>query len=448
MRRVSSWIATSSTLLAAFAAGCKGGPGGPRVTEDYFFPAPPDLPRVQYVRSFNGSVDFDERRPLLEYLAGTEDTTEYEVRKAFSVATWRGKIYVTDSFGLQGLNIFDLDRRRFYILGREPGPGVLRKPIHVFVDEGGLKYVSDLQRRQVVVYGADDAYLRAYGDGKSFLPVACVAHGKEVYVLDIQKDVVAAGASEAPPAGAAGAEDPTGAEDAGPEEVRRDQIVVLDKESGRPLRRIGKHGFDREGFAFASFLTVDRLGNLYVSDFLNHRIVKLDPQGNVLLAFGRHGDRAGDFAQMKGIALDRDGLIYVVDAAFQAVQTFDNAGTPLFAMGGPRAPQGPMDLPAGIWIDHHNLERFRDLYAPDFEPEYLILVANQLSARHRIAVYAYGKRKGLDYPPEDEVVTLDRKPPKALWKLPVFGPEPPAKPPPAATAPRRPQAPAGPAVPR
>jgi hypothetical protein len=383
-------------------AGCAAAIVRPEITDEHFFPAPPDLPRVQFVRSFNGSPDFVEENRFLDYLAGAKPEPRYEIAKPFSVAAWKGRIYVTDSFGPQSLNVFDLEHGRFVVLGKEPGREQLKKPIHVSVDDAGFKFVSDRERRQVVVYGPDDAYARVYGDGVSFVPVSCVARGREVYVLDVMEDRVAPEIAGA-----------------GYTKVRRDQILVLDRDTGRPLRRIGGHGSGEEGFSFASFLAIDSRGDLYVADCLNYRIVKLDAAGNVLAAFGRQGDRAGDFAQMKGIAVDPQGLIWVVDAAFQAVQVFDNAGRPLFAFGGPRAPQGAMDLPAGIWIDTHNLEYFRDLYHPDFEPEYLVLVANQLSPRHRVAVYAYGRRKGVEYPGAGEIRTLEAAPRQALWTLAV-----------------------------
>lgn len=407
MKRFYLLLLLALALLAS-APGCGVRSQGARgVTEDYFFPRAPDPQRVQFLRSYAGSADFKQSHPLLEYLAGAEDTPEYEIEKPFSVAATKGRIYSTDSFGLQGVNVLDLENRRFYVLGKTKGPGELKKPIHIFADPEGFKYVSDLNRRQVCLFGPDETYIRAYGDGASFVPVSCVAFGKEVYILDMQKDTLLSTTPEGEP-----------------EEVRRDQILVLDKETGKPLRRIGRHGSDREGFAFASFLAVDRLGYLYVADFLNHRVVKLDSRGNVLLTFGRHGDRAGDFSKMKGIALDRKGLIYVVDAAFQAVQVFDNSGQALFAMGGPDAPVGAMDLPAGIWIDYDNLDRFRDLYAPDFTPEYLIIVANQLSPQNKVAVYAYGKRQGAEYPSEEKIVTLESQPAKPLWQLPVLPGEP------------------------
>lgn len=404
-RRFVTWFILACSLAALY--GCGGGSANVRnVTEDFFFPARPDVPRIQFLRSFNSSADIQPRQALLDYLAGVEDPSEYTIRKPFSVASWKGRLYVTDSFGIQGVNVFDLAQSRFYVLGQTPGPGELKKPINVFVDDEGFKYVSDLLKRQVLVYGPDDVFVRSYGDGSSFLPVACVTDGNEIFILDIAKDRVKSDAT-------AGEWD----------EVRRDQILVLDRRSGRPLRRIGQHGSDRQGFSFATFLAIDRLGHIYVVDSQNHRVVKMDREGRVLTAFGRHGDRAGDFAHMKGVAVDRSGLIYVVDAAFQAVQAFDNAGLPLFAMGGPRAPQGPMDLPAGIWIDYHNVDYFKKYYADDFVPEYVIYVANQLSPRHRIGVYAYGRRKGIDYPSEDEIATLDNQGDGAPWQMPVFPPE-------------------------
>lgn len=388
-------------LLGIFAAGCGGG-GGLQVSEDHFFPLPPDPPRVQFLRSFNGSMDMKGGADWLDYLAGAEKAPEYVLTKPFSVATWKGRIYVTDSYGVQAVNVFDLENERFYVLGAREGIAKIKKPIHIFIDEAGYKYISDLMRKQVVVYGPDDRYVRAYGNGRTFLPVAAAAYGSEVYVLDGAKDEVE---SDIP------GQDPF--------EVRRDQVLVLDKVSGRELRRIGRHEKGKNGFCFAGSLTVDRKGNLYVSDSQNYRVVKMDSQGNVTCAFGVQGRSAGQFAFMKGIAVDRNGLIYVVDAGFQAVQVFDNAGNPLFAMGGPRAPVGALRLPAGICVDYHNLEYFLDLYSDDFIPDYLVMVVNQYSSRNRLGVYAYGKRVGFEYPSEQEVVTLEEASSEPLWRMDV-----------------------------
>ncbi len=389
-------------LAALAASGCAAPAAVPEVTGENFFPAPPELPRVQFLRNFQGSVDFEERQPFVEYLAGAEDPSRYEVYKPFSVACTKGRLYVTDSFGLQALTVFDFESRRFYVLGKKVGAGHLRKPISVFVDDAGFKYVCDIGLQAVIVYGPDDEYVRTYGDGRSFSPIATVVVGDEVFVLDVRKDTIEA-------------EDP----DEEPWEERRDQILVLDRETGTPLRRIGGHGSGEQGFSYASFLAVDRLGNIYVSDYYNYRVVKMDREGNVLAAFGRQGRWPGDFAHMKGLDVDPQGLVYVVDAAFQLVQVFDNGGRPLFPFGGARAPKGAMNLPAGVCIDPYNVEYFQDWLGQDFEAEYLVWVTSQIGSGGKIHLYAYGKRKGGTYPSEAELVRLDDAPTEPLWRMPV-----------------------------
>ena len=53
---------------------------------------------------------------------------------------------------------------------------------------------------------------------------------------------------------------------------------------------------------------------------------------------------------------------------------------------------------------------------------------NQLSREHRIAVYAYGKRKGVDYPSEEEIVTLEESATgKPLWRMPISAAAPPGR---------------------
>ena len=193
--------------------------------------------------------------------------------------------------------------------------------------------------------------------------------------------------------------------------------------SDRAAERVGQHATGTEGFRYAGSMTVDRLGNLYVGDVLNHRVLKLDRQGRVLLSLGRHGDLVGQFAKLKGVAVDRRGLIYVADAEFHVVQVFDNAGNVLFYFGQPTAPKGASALPAGICIDYENVEYFREYYGPDFEPEYLVIVVNQTSPDNKVAVYAFGRRTSHDYPPEDELATLDNQRLEMLWPLPVFPPD-------------------------
>ena len=97
------------SILILAVAGCSptGSQKKSEITEDYFTPIPPDLPLIQYVRSFNGSADFREKNALIDYISGRENVKDYVIEKAFSVASVPGKLYVTDSFGAKGLNVFE-----------------------------------------------------------------------------------------------------------------------------------------------------------------------------------------------------------------------------------------------------------------------------------------------------------------------------------------------------
>lgn len=62
---------------------------------------------------------------------------------------------------------------------------------------------------------------------------------------------------------------------------------------------------------------------LFVSDTINHRIVLLDTDGNLLSTFGESGTGDGQFNKPFGVTTDASGKIYVVDSDNHRVQMFD-----------------------------------------------------------------------------------------------------------------------------
>lgn len=84
-------------------------------------------------------------------------------------------------------------------------------------------------------------------------------------------------------------------------------------------------------------ITIDRQGNLYVSDWVNHRIRKITPQGEVLTVAG--GGEAGPnggladgpgaearFWGPEGIAVDARGNIFVADTLNNRIRQIDPGG--------------------------------------------------------------------------------------------------------------------------
>jgi uncharacterized protein (TIGR03663 family) len=98
-------------------------------------------------------------------------------------------------------------------------------------------------------------------------------------------------------------------------------------------------------------------GDIYVADTWNHRIQKLDAEGNPISAWGTFGQyTAGDIAGQgalygpRGIVVAPDGLVYVTDTGNKRVQVFRPDGQFAFQWGGGGVLDGYMDEPVGIAI--------------------------------------------------------------------------------------------------
>jgi len=83
-----------------------------------------------------------------------------------------------------------------------------------------------------------------------------------------------------------------------------------------PLERLGQP----RGVA------VGQDGAVFVCDFENHRILKLDHQLRPLLGWGREGEGPGEFNQPCGVAVGPTGEVYVADTWNHRVQVFSPEG--------------------------------------------------------------------------------------------------------------------------
>jgi DNA-binding beta-propeller fold protein YncE len=134
-------------------------------------------------------------------------------------------------------------------------------------------------------------------------------------------------------------------------------------QNGKSLVMWGKKGAGDGEFTFelpttpttagyyAGGVALDALGNVYVADFGNHRIQKLDPTGNFLMKFGSEGTGDGQFINPGQIAFDSQGNIYVSDEGRNDVQKFDPDGDFLLKWGGSGAADGQFFNPGGLAVD-------------------------------------------------------------------------------------------------
>ena len=179
----------------------------------------------------------------------------------------------------------------------------------------------------------------------------------------------------------------------------------------------GGHG-DVE-FANPSGLACDGAGGLIVADTGNHRIVKLDADGDLLWCLGgrdargarRPGTAQGEFWSPQAVCTDSEGNIYVADSANCRVQKLSPDGEPLTAFGSWGNGHGQFggDGPIGIAVDekgrvlvadshtvlggNHRLQRF------DSDGDYLDQFGSYGSGLGQFAGSVPIREYGLDFGP-------------------------------------------------
>lgn len=324
-----------------------------------FYPALPNQPRLQYLFTINSEDDIkDEKSSFIKFLIGNVES-EKKLKKPYDVSSTKGKIYVLDR-GYKNLLCIDLNTREFLPLD-DAGMGKLQEPSGIWVTPDGVKYITDMKRKQVIVFDQNDNYLRSYGDEDLFdKPVDVAVQGNRVYVCDMGKN----------------------------------EVSILNKTTGRLLNTINQIREEKTKLHKPSHISLDSNGDLFVNDAFNYKVRKFDASGRYLQSIGYHGDTTGAFARPKGLELDQKGHLYVVDSAYENVQIFDSfTGQLLLYFGGGDSRRGSMYLPASVHIDYENVEYFTNFTHEDFQLEYVVYVGNMFGSSS-LNVYGFGEWSG------------------------------------------------------
>jgi hypothetical protein len=319
------------------------------------YPPPPAPTRIQYLTYISSSSDLAGKKGKIhEYLFGKKEPVS--IIKPYGVKVHRNKVYICDT-GRAGLVILDFSKGllNLWVPG---GRGQLQLPINSDVDEDGVLFVADANRRQVVVFDPEGNYITAFGEQENFKPTDVIAEKDTIWVASVEDRAVhlyAAGTYQ-----------------------------HLGAYSGKDA---GESGFLRQptNIAFQDHA-------LYVSDFGDFNVKKFSSAGHLTGTVGGYGNGPGQFTRPKGVALDRERTLYVVDAAFQNVQIFNDKGQMLMDFGGSYDGPGAMWLPAAVEISYENLDYFQSYVDPGFELKYLIYVTNQYGPA-KLNVYGFVEDK-------------------------------------------------------
>jgi DNA-binding beta-propeller fold protein YncE len=249
------------------------------------------------------------------------------------MALFEGKLYVCD-VGRELIAVFDLRNRTFGYLTKDPR---LKKPVNIFIDDNGFKYVADSTAGLVFVFDRDDNLVNMLGQQLKINPVIMRVGLKPSTVIRFQPD------AELPPG----------------------EISLI------------------------SDMALDQQGNIYVTDKAGGRITQFNRYGIFRRTIGRPGDNIDDFVRPKGIAIDRDNRIWIVDAATEVAKIYNEQAQLLLFFGLPGNKPGMMNLPAKIVIDYDNVEFFQKYAIQGAKIEFLVLVSNQYGP-NKISVYGFG----------------------------------------------------------
>ena len=358
--------AAHRTVLAAFTimvallwiTGCATKPQAPKVYT--FFPPPPDEPRIQYLTSFGSEDDLSKRSHFQEFVVG-EQRVHRPIWKPYGITASRGKIYICDT---EAFNLCVVDVAKGQIRAMKPsGEAALVLPMNVAVDKDGTRYITDINRRQVLIYDKEGNYLIAIGKQGEMRPCGIALSGDRFYVTDLLNRCVR----------------------------------VYDKTSHEMLFTIPRKppGEGKSLIYGPTNVAIDREGHVYITDTGGYNVQVFDSEGNHMRTIGDQGPEPGHFLRPKGIAVDHEKRIYVVDSDTQVVQVLDSEGKPLMYFGYPKASgAGALYLPAGVAVDYENVDLFKQYAAPGRKIEFLIFVTNQ-AGKNKVSVYGFLHKDGV-----------------------------------------------------
>ena len=103
--------------------------------------------------------------------------------------------------------------------------------------------------------------------------------------------------------------------------------VVKLSQNGQLVKAIHRTGSEGVHFHNPLGITVSSEGVIFTCDCNNHRVTVHDEEGNFLFAFGRQGSAPRCFDRPEAIAIGSDGFVYITDVGNKRVCVWSKDGT-------------------------------------------------------------------------------------------------------------------------
>lgn len=324
------------------------------------WPAPPEVARIEFVRSLTSDEDMHKDTTFsdqLEALLGGKKPPANHIASPMGIAVSDdgNRVYVSDA-GQLAVFVFDFGKKTVTRIG---GETPLAGPMGIALDGKENLYVVEQEKKGIGVFNREGKPIRVITDPSFERPEGIAidrAHGR-IYVVDT-----------------------------GHTKSKVQDVKIFDLH-GKRIGTLGSGKGSKPGeFLFPTYVTLDPQGNVYVTDTLNSRVQVFDSDGKYLKSVGQRGNGWGMFDKPKGVALDSFGNVYVVDSGWSNVQIFNQKGQILLFFGGNGRNPGLLWAPTAIAIDRRDQ----------------IYVADNLN--HRVEMYKLVNTSAADsypVPPDD-----------------------------------------------
>ena len=217
-----------------------------------------------------------------------------------------GHTFIADHTSHQ-IHVFDEQTKHVRSFGQQgSGNGQLDDPTGIAVDPDGLAYVCNCRNNCIEIFRMDGTFVKQFGVGHFSNPSGVTVNNKQVYVADSGNN--------------------------------RISIFTLE---GQLIRTIGSQGSGPGQFDWPTAVAISPDGDMYVTDYWNHRVQVFSPDGVFRREFGE-----GQLDWPLGILITADGYVLVANTGNNRIVIFNTTGLLVhrFQVGsGPR----------GLAIDHN-----------------------------------------------------------------------------------------------